>query len=407
MSTSNPLSGERWHGLDAVRAFALLLGIVLHGIMSFMTPRVWLVWDSTPEVGFNVAFYVIHMFRMITFFVLAGFFARLLMQKRGLGGFIGNRLKRVGVPFLIFWPLMSIAILAVMIGANMPAAGAVAGARAAPPTPPSFDASNIPLMHLWFLYVLLLLCMGAALLKFVTDVTRVGGVLGRLLDPVIRVLTRFDLITIVLAAPIAAGFWANPAWLMWFGIQTPDMGLFPSLMAVAGFVTAFTFGWWLHRNPELLDHMASRFWVHGIAAVGGTWWCLTQVGPSPVMVPAPGAEHPLYCLTYPLTAWSWAVFLIGGGHALIRRENPLVRFVSDASYWIYIVHLPLVMLMQWWVKTMPVGVGLKAAIVVLGAFAMGLLSYALFVRYTFIGSILNGRRRRKAKDAPISVDATA
>lgn len=91
----------RFHDLDAVRAGALLLGVALHTSMSFIEPQVWLIKDASSSTGLAVLFYVIHMFRMATFFVMAGFFAHMLMDRRGLGGFITNRLIRVAAP----WPL--------------------------------------------------------------------------------------------------------------------------------------------------------------------------------------------------------------------------------------------------------------------------------------------------------------
>ena len=94
----------RWHDLDAVRAFALLSGVALHGVMSFMSPRVWIVGDSHTSTGADVLFYVIHIFRMTLFFVLAGFFARAMMQKKGVAGFVGNRLKRIAVPLVVSGP---------------------------------------------------------------------------------------------------------------------------------------------------------------------------------------------------------------------------------------------------------------------------------------------------------------
>ena len=66
---------ERFHDLDAVRAGALLLGVALHTTMSFIEPQVWLIKDASSSTGLAVLFYVIHMFRMMTFFVMAGFFA--------------------------------------------------------------------------------------------------------------------------------------------------------------------------------------------------------------------------------------------------------------------------------------------------------------------------------------------
>jgi glucans biosynthesis protein C len=386
----------RYHDLDAVRALALMLGVVLHGVMSFMEPRIWIVADTVTDTGANVAFYVIHMFRMTTFFVLAGFFARLLMQKRPLTGFIGNRLKRVGIPLVAFWPITTCAIVAIMIIANMPPPGTIAPA---PPPPPAFTAQTFPLTHLWFLYVLLLLYTGTVAIKLLTDILHVGGFLGRVLDRLMGLLTKSDLVTALLTIPVAAAFYLNKGWMMWFGIQTPDTGLFPNVMAIAGFVTAYGFGWWLHRRADLLDHLASRFWVYGITAVAGTWWCLTTAGKVPSFAPVAGHDHPLYCLIYPLSAWSWAFCLIGAGRTLIKKEIPMIRYVSDASYWIYIVHLPLVMLFQYLVKDLNWEVEYKAAVVIFGALALGLLTYQIMVRYTFIGTILNGRRR-KIKAAP-------
>lgn len=393
MSVSIESNGGRWYDLDAVRAFALLLGIVLHGVMSFMEPRFWIVGDVVTDGGTNLAFYVIHIFRMTTFFVLAGFFARLLLQKRDgkVGAFLGNRLKRVGIPLVAFWPIALAAIIAVAIMANMPAPGAPA---APPPPPPTLQ--TFPLTHLWFLYALLLFYVGMAIIKVVTDITRIGAPLGRMLDKLVGLLTKSDLITIVLALPLAATFYFNTQWNMWLGIQTPDIGLVPNTMAIVGYTTAFVFGWWLHRRADLLDHLASRFWLYGIAAAAGTWLCLNlNGGATPTAELVNGSDHPLYCLVYPLTAWSFAFFLIGGARVLLKKEMPAIRYLADASYWIYLVHIPLVLLFQYLVKDYDWNIWYKVGIVLFGTLFAGLLSYRLFVRYTFIGTILNGRRRKE------------
>jgi glucan biosynthesis protein C len=55
---------ERLHALDAVRGFALLLGIVLHATTSFIpTPiRIWIIQDNHPSMTLGVLFFVIHVF---------------------------------------------------------------------------------------------------------------------------------------------------------------------------------------------------------------------------------------------------------------------------------------------------------------------------------------------------------
>ena len=48
----------RWHGLDAVRGFALVAGVVLHASMAFLPgPQLWLVADATRSTTLSVAFF--------------------------------------------------------------------------------------------------------------------------------------------------------------------------------------------------------------------------------------------------------------------------------------------------------------------------------------------------------------
>ena len=70
---------ERLHALDNLRAVAMLLGIVLHAALSFMTlPIPWIARDVSRNFGFDVLAGFIHGFRMQLFFFLAGFFGHLL-----------------------------------------------------------------------------------------------------------------------------------------------------------------------------------------------------------------------------------------------------------------------------------------------------------------------------------------
>ena len=401
-----PMQGwpaQRWHDLDAVRAFALLSGVALHGVMSFMSPRVWIVADRHTADWADGLFYVIHIFRMTLFFVLAGFFARLMMQKKGVAAFAGNRLKRIALPLVAFWPLILAAIIVMAVVAN----ASVPGTPPVPPPPaPALSVATLPLTHLWFLYFLLWLYAGAVVVKLLSDLLHIGGIFGRLLDALVAVLMRTDLITVLLATPVALAFYGDRTWLMWFGIPTPDTGLVPNAPALCGFITAFVFGWWLNRSPDLLDHLGRRIWLYGITAAVGVWWCLKTVGEAPVLTPVDGHAHWLYVMIYPLTAWSGVFALIGLARRLLRVENPVLRYLSDASYWIYIVHVPLVLLFQWLVKPLDLDPALKFALVVWATLGVGLLSYALVVRYSFIGTILNGRKR-KARRAAFIEEARA
>ena len=89
---------DRLHALDAVRAYALLLGVVLHSAAAFLDGFPIPLWVDEPSTGAAIIYYVIHMFRMSAFFLIAGFFARVLVERRGVKGFVKDRAKRVAVP---------------------------------------------------------------------------------------------------------------------------------------------------------------------------------------------------------------------------------------------------------------------------------------------------------------------
>jgi peptidoglycan/LPS O-acetylase OafA/YrhL len=78
----NTNDSQRLHALDAVRGFALLLGVAFHAAMSFLPgipPGIWSTVDNSPSPFLADAGFVAHCFRMSLFFFIAGFFARLLI----------------------------------------------------------------------------------------------------------------------------------------------------------------------------------------------------------------------------------------------------------------------------------------------------------------------------------------
>ena len=102
---------KRWHDLDALRGFAMLLGIVLHASMSFLG-GVWSVEDiRAGSEFFWWLVFGIHGFRMQLFFLLSGFFTSMVWKKRGLNELVWHRFKRIFLPLLICFvtiiPLMN------------------------------------------------------------------------------------------------------------------------------------------------------------------------------------------------------------------------------------------------------------------------------------------------------------
>lgn len=100
MTPPAPPPDPRRHDLDALRAAAMLLGIVLHAGLSF-APFPWPVQDTRQSESYGLLFAAIHGFRMPVFFLLSGFFTAMLWRRRGLKSLLSHRLRRVFLPFLL------------------------------------------------------------------------------------------------------------------------------------------------------------------------------------------------------------------------------------------------------------------------------------------------------------------
>ena len=132
------LEKKRFHDLDALRAFAMLLGIVLHGVLSFFPVPIWPAQDlQQPEINVPAALvaplksaglkvpadyspyefmlHAIHGFRLPLFFLVSGFFTAMLWKNRGLKQLAKHRAKRILLPLAIFVPITWILIIPVDI----------------------------------------------------------------------------------------------------------------------------------------------------------------------------------------------------------------------------------------------------------------------------------------------------
>jgi glucan biosynthesis protein C len=382
---------DRLHGLDALRGGALLLGVVLHASMSYLPIPIWLFPDEQTSPVASVAFFAIHIFRMTTFFLIAGLFAHLLLGRRGTWGFIKDRLMRIANPLFGLWWVVFPAVIAVIVwkaaldnGGVIPTDG---------PPPPPLTLETFPLLHLWFLWVLLLFYAAFLILRTPFAMADRGGAVGRLMDRLTGALVG-PWSPALMAAPLALALWLTPDWIPFFGIPTPDKGFVPNPAAVVAFGSAFGLGVLLDRRRDLLGRIERLWPVFTVMALGaGAGALMVSGGPVPTLTPVAdpdlkAAAAALYAFavfasTFAVTALSLR-FL--SGYSAVRR------YLADASYWVYIVHLPLVMAGEVLMLDAPLPWWGKLGGVVLGVMAVSLLSYELLIRHTFMGRWLNGRR---------------
>lgn len=396
---------ERLHGLDALRALALLLGVVLHASLSFFPQQIWIVGDDSTSIGAAILFFAIHLFRMTAFFLIAGLFAHMMLSRRGGWGFARDRAARITGPLLGFWlPVMAGIITALVWNAHV--SGLIVPG-APPPPPPTYDWTNFPLTHLWFLYVLSLFCLAALILRAPFAVLDRSGGWGRGVDRVTGVLIGWWT-PAVLAAPLALAFWLDPKWIAFFAVPTPDAGLVPHTAALVGFGSAFATGFLLDRRRDLLDRIAGWSPVYVITAiVSGTWAWILAEGPGIAPMVEPTSTKAVAALVVALAVWTSAFAAMGLCLRFLSGHSKVRRYLADASYWVYILHLPLVMLAQVWVQDWAAPWWAKLAGVSLGVFAVCLLTYELLIRHGFMGKWLNGRRipwRRPADPAVVPAE---
>lgn len=99
-------------------------------------------------------------------------------------------------------------------------------------------------------------------------------------------------------------------------------------------------------------------------------------------------------------AWVMSFGMIGLFHRFSRTQRSWVRYLSDSSYWLYLVHIPLLMVFQFLVRDWPLPSFVKLSLVCTATMALLLLSYQLFVRNTWVGKLLNGRRFPERETTP-------
>jgi peptidoglycan/LPS O-acetylase OafA/YrhL len=403
-AAGTPPPSNRLHALDAVRAIALLLGVFLHTGMSLVSGYpIWIVQDSQADAVFGLTFFVPHIFRMTLFFLIAGYFARLALNAKGFLGFTMDRTKRIALPFIVLWLPIFSAIVAIVIW------GAIKANGGTPPegeTPP-LTAETFPLTHMWFLYVLAIfyaVCIPLAGLMRLVDRADISG---RVIDAIVRLFARTPLGLIVLAAPMTVWFMQAPEWWAWLGIPTPDRGLIPNSGALLAYGLAFATGWVVHRSSDLvLEAWKRSWWINLAAALGLTVWLVTQLGLIPSFIPvAPGLDRLPVAAGYMLAVWTWTFGLTGLALIVFKRKSAFWRYQADASYWVYLMHIPVVMALQVLVSDWPVPGILKLVGILAVTMAVLLGSYHLLVRRTWVGGWLNGRRHGKTVTAAVA-DAT-
>lgn len=153
---------QRLYHLDAARALLLLLGLPFHVATKaiFESEPAAIAFQTSPVIGSYLS--MTHVFRMFAFFMLAGYFAGMMRERKGARVWLHERTRRLGLPLVA--SLATVGVIQFQLQdlvLNKPS--------------PRFLGMPLALDHLWFLIVLLgyCVCYGAIPIHRITPGPRI------------------------------------------------------------------------------------------------------------------------------------------------------------------------------------------------------------------------------------------
>ncbi|HJV75023.1 MAG TPA: acyltransferase family protein [Noviherbaspirillum sp.] len=377
---------QRFHSLDNLRAIMMWLGIVLHVAVNHTAQQSLLPWhDRETSMVADLMLAFIHAFRMPVFFILAGFFAAMLVSRRGYGGMFKHRMRRIGLPLLLFWPLLFAGMGALaMAYVHLMVKGTLGIDESIMPVDPARPLINT--MHLWFIYYLLWFCAVTALMGYVEKYLPDG-----FKESVSR--TWFVLVSrwwgfLVLALPMAA-IGLPYKW----GIVVASGSFIPQFDEFVHNGLFFVAGLYVYQQRDAVLALSSKnAWRYALAGVAlfMIYLVLSE------MFRAAEESNRLVrfglSLMYNFISWLWSFALIGIFMRHLPHQNRFLRYVSESSYWVYLVHMLGTIGFGIMLYNMPFNAVTKMGINILATTCAGIVTYHLLVRYTPISMLLNGHR---------------
>lgn len=363
----------------------MVLGLVIHSAVSFTAAPLGAAWpyqDSATSPFFDVVVFFIHVFRMPLFFLMAGFFAAFLHERRGTAALVRNRIERVVLPFLAF---LIILFPLTVSGFTFTSSGGSNGgwpAALAYLSNPAGWFAELSTIHLWFLYYLVLFYAAIAVLGWVGQRVDAAPLVDRA-----RQLGRYihhpvgflgcSLVTFVTLLPMTSK-----------GLDTETTFLVqPKILLAYGVFVAF--GWLLYLNREHVDGFARRaWWLTSAGVVSSAAYLALALGEStPVLATKAAAA---------LAMWTLIYGFIGLFVRYYDRPHPFGRYLADASYWLYLVHLPLTIWLPGLMNGWAVSAFVKSGLTLSATTLVTLATYHLFVRSSAVGAFLSGHRYSRA-----------
>ena len=251
--------------------------------------------------------------------------------------------------------------------------------------------SEVLFQHLWFLWFLCWLNAGFAIVVLLTRVLPSVKLPASLVGTPLCLLWLVPLTLLTQTRMHAGG--AVPG----FGPDT-SAGLIPALHVLLYYATFFGFGALMY-GARGSDARFGRFWyimlpvALAVLPFGLMFGYQSQRASG--IIPDDATRQWVSCLLQVFYTWLMTLGLLGLFESLLAKDRSWVRYLSDSSYWLYLAHLPLIILGQTLLLRTDLPPLAEFTVLTISATAVLLVSYRFAVRYTPVGTLLNGKRARK------------
>ena len=368
-----------------LRVVSMLLGILVH--ISFCHAsfwgKFWILQDPHQHIIFDILILIIRSVRMELFFFISGFFGNLMLEKNGDHYFIQNRIIKIFIPFVVCEQLM---LVLMPLSINQ-----------------SILNNNINYFrpfHLWFLYYLMLIYISIYLFKIIGKIifwkklaTKIDLIFNNIMDAKSHILI-LSLITFL------------PLSVMKFIIVDTPIGFLIEYRLLIYYSVFFYFGWMTRRNLKVFDIIIKNSNIYFLIAMPNILFLIISLLNFNTNYSSNVIKFVVHIITfrcsYAICTWCLMLGIIGFFQRHLDKENKLIQYLSASSYWIYIMHLPLVLLLQHNLFS-NVALGyFKPIIIFIISVAILLISYQLIVRSTYLKYFLSGHTANGKITPPIT-----
>ena len=379
---------ERKHHLDALRVSAILLLIPYHASR-------YVQKGFTDSALVDGVVWFVHAWHMPLFFAISGYLAAGALRRSGVVKQLQSRGRRLGIPLVIgMLTVVPLANLMVIASTQLRAR------KQDVPADRELDLANIftaTPRHLWFLaYLLMISLIVVGIRALASRSATLGGTAGRWFGW----LMRNPLALVLLALVTGSILLLKSGWAAG-GSGASSLVPVPTLLLY--YLAFFGFGVLMAGRDELIEGLRRGAWIRLTAGMAlaipvfllfyNSGDFTGNVGADGTLVDA-GSPRILGLFAVGLVCWLTLLGIWGVAARYVRSESRVLRYLADASFWVYLIHIPFLIGLQSALAEADIYLPLRWALTVIGTLLLSVGSYALFVRRTAIGTWLHGARPR-------------